>query len=272
MKEFSFKVLNPGGNKTALIFGNDYNEKEKKEINDYILRENTEVEQVGFLSLKEKKLEMAGGEFCVNASRCAIWEYLNGKEGTINLKVSGQKNILLGGIDKKGEVFVELKIEKNISDFLKKIKEYYLVNLDGIDFIVLDEIISKKYIKQLHEDENKAKQEIKEIMEKVKTNSLAIGVILLEKFNKKIKINPIVWVKKINTLYYETACGSGSIATAIYKNIFNNQKEFKIIQPSGYYINIELDFINNYMKKIIVSGKVIEDDESGRNIKKISIF
>ena len=106
----------------------------------------------------------------------------------------------------------------------------------------------------------------------VKTNSLAIGVILLEKFNKKIKINPIVWVKKINTLYYETACGSGSIATAIYKNIFNNQKEFKIIQPSGYYINIELDFINNYMKKIIVSGKVIEDDESGRNIKKISIF
>lgn len=75
-QEVTYKILNPGGNKTALVFGNDYREEEKKQINDQILQENQEVEQVGFLEQKEKKLEMAGGEFCVNATRCAIWQYL----------------------------------------------------------------------------------------------------------------------------------------------------------------------------------------------------
>lgn len=33
------------------------------------------VEQVGFLSNKTNRLEMAGGEFCMNATRCAVYEY-----------------------------------------------------------------------------------------------------------------------------------------------------------------------------------------------------
>ena len=83
-----YKVLNPGGNKTAIVFGNNYNKEERKIINTEILRNNKDVEQVGFISEKENKLEMAGGEFCVNATRCAIWEYLKGKRGKIRLEFS----------------------------------------------------------------------------------------------------------------------------------------------------------------------------------------
>lgn len=43
----------------------------------------------GFLSNKINRLEMAGGEFCINATRCAVYEYLGGKEGEIGLTVSG---------------------------------------------------------------------------------------------------------------------------------------------------------------------------------------
>lgn len=37
-KNFKYKILNPGGNKTALVIGNDYLNNEKKLINDAILK------------------------------------------------------------------------------------------------------------------------------------------------------------------------------------------------------------------------------------------
>lgn len=64
--DINYKILNPGGNKTAIVIGNKYSKKEKKQINDKILNQNLDVEQVGFIDAKENKLEMAGGEFCVN--------------------------------------------------------------------------------------------------------------------------------------------------------------------------------------------------------------
>lgn len=47
--------------------------------------------------IKERKLEMAGGEFCVNATRCAIWKYLNKTTGNILMQVSGCKELIEGG-------------------------------------------------------------------------------------------------------------------------------------------------------------------------------
>ena len=102
--DINYKILNPGGNKTAIIIGNQYNEKLKKEINDKILKENLDVEQVGFIDTKENKLEMAGGEFCANAARCAVWEYLGGKPGKIELNISGYKEKIKGGITKQKDV------------------------------------------------------------------------------------------------------------------------------------------------------------------------
>lgn len=68
-KSLNYKILNPGGNKTAIVIGNEYSNEDKKKINDKILEENSDVEQVGFISKKENKLEMAGGEFCMNRSK-----------------------------------------------------------------------------------------------------------------------------------------------------------------------------------------------------------
>ena len=125
----NFKILNPGGNKTALVIGDKYSDNQKSQINAKILKENPDVEQVGFIDTKENKLEMAGGEFCVNATRCAIWHYLNGQEGKIKLEVSGYKSKIIGGITKGKDVYVNMKINKKIdSIFIKKKCEiFYLI-------------------------------------------------------------------------------------------------------------------------------------------------
>lgn len=44
-----------------------------------------EVEQVGFLSNETNRLEMAGGEFCMNATRCAVYEYSKENEDSIEM-------------------------------------------------------------------------------------------------------------------------------------------------------------------------------------------
>lgn len=259
-KSLNYKILNPGGNKTAIVIGNKYSNEDKKKINDKILKENPDVEQVGFISKKENKLEMAGGEFCMNATRCAIWEYLKGNLGEIELNVSGCKEKISGGITKEKEVYVNMQINKKMSDIIEKNSKLNFVKLDGILLAIIDEENSKEYIEELKKDEEKAKSKLKEIMQTFETYEKALGIILLEKEKSKTKINPIIWVKTIDTLYYETACGSGSLATAIYKNYIEGIENLEIMQPSGYSININLNKKQEYIENAIITGKVIEEE------------
>lgn len=254
-----YKILNPGGNKTAIVIGNEYSKEEKKQINDSILNEISDVEQVGFIDTKENKLEMAGGEFCVNATRCAIWQYLEGKQGEIELVVSGCKNKIKGGITKEKIVYVDMQIDKKITDLIDIEGIFNLVKLDGILLAVVNEKDSKEFIRSLKEDENKSKKELKEIMSKFDTEEKALGIILLEKEETETKINPIIWVKEIDTLYYETACGSGSLATAIYKKYSEGIENMGVVQPSGYTINVNLYMQNDYIEKATILGKVIQE-------------
>lgn len=261
MKEIDikYKILNPGGNKTAIVIGNNYTDEEKEKINNKILRENRDIEQVGFINQNKYRLEMAGGEFCVNATRCAVWEYLKGIPGKIEIEVSGYKNKILGEIKKDKQVYINMPIKNKITNIIEIKEKFNLIKLDGILIIILDEEYSKEYIGKLKRDEEKTKLELKEIMKKIDTQEKAVGIILLEEQKEKIKINPIIWVKTIDTLYYETACGSGSLATAIYKNYTDNMQNLEVIQPSGYSIKIEINKEREYLENVIISGRVMEE-------------
>ncbi|MBR2704478.1 MAG: hypothetical protein IKE91_03315 [Clostridia bacterium] len=259
-KDINYKIVNPGGNITALVNGLEFSAKEREEINNRILEINKEVEQVGFIDYKQNRLEMAGGEFCMNATRCTIWELLKGKTGELSITVSGYKSSINGGI-KNNRVYANLKIEQDLSDLVNEEKEYSIVNLDGITLVVIDEDKSKESIKRLKEDENKAKDELKEFMKNIKTDEKAVGVILLEKENNKLKINPVIWVKEIDTLYYESACGSGSLAAAIYKYTKSKTEDISIMQPSGYSIDIELDAKDEYIFGACVTGEIVSVEE-----------
>lgn len=257
--EFEYKILNPGGNKTALINGCEYTNYQKKLINKMIMDKYSQVEQVGFLSNKINRLEMAGGEFCMNAARCAVYEYSKGNKDKIQISVSGTNKKLLGRVLNDNIVEIKLDICKNIDDLIEVKNDFTCVKIDGILIAVLDEEKSKKYIQKLRENEKIAKNEIKQLMIKeIDSEEKAIGIMLLENVSNKIKINPIVWVKEIDTVFYETACGSGSLGTAIYNYFKNKEKKIELIQPSGYCINIELDTKEKYIEHALVSGIVEE--------------
>lgn len=271
----NYKVYNPGGNKTALVENTNYTNEEKKKINDYILNKEKDVEQVGFVGIDSdgiNYLEMAGKEFCINATRCAIYKILNGNPGKTKLKVSGAEDIIEGKIDEETkEVVVNLKINKKLENMvIEPQKDLKLVNLDGISLVVASEEWSRKYIKKLIENENLAKNEIKEFLKNLAENIVkegkeisneALGLILLENDDRKIKINPVIWVKSIDTVYYETSCGSGSIASCIYKYLETNKKDYEIFQVSGNFLKIKLDIDEeNKIKKVIVSGNVEIDE------------
>lgn len=254
--KINFKILNPGGNKTALVHGIDYSSKQKSIINNSIMEKFPDVEQVGFISDKETRLEMAGGEFCLNASRCAIYEY--SKNGNVvKLKVSGMDKTIIGKTIGKNEVELMIDISKDRNKLMKRQDKYWSINIDGILIVVVND--AKEYINKLKQDESKAKQEIKQLMmEEFNTKEKAIGMMFLENEPNGIKINPVVWVKDIDTTFYETACGSGSLGTAIYNYYINGEDSINIIQPSGYRINIRLNTSGQTINSAQIRGIVEE--------------
>ena len=83
---------NPSGNITALVIGDKYTQKERKQINNEIMKYDKKIEQVGFLSDYKNKITMAGGEFCGNATRCAALYYLNkNKYNETNIEINKLK-------------------------------------------------------------------------------------------------------------------------------------------------------------------------------------
>ena len=144
-------------------------------------------------------------------------------------------------------------------EIVEKIKDgMYKVNMKGMTSIVISEANAKKYL----ENKQSIKEETMQLIKDLKLeNSEAVGVMYLETIDNKLKINPVVWVKEINTLFYETACGSGTTATAIVKSYLEkNDVSIDILQPSGYVINATITGINENNLKAVISGVVITDN------------
>ena len=200
--KIKYKVYNPAGNITALVIGDNYSLEERKIINNKIMEEDSRIEQVGFVSETEKRLTMAGGEFCGNATRCAIL-YYDTKE---NESIMINNKIIKGGKE-EDNIWCEIPVDKYKFSIIEK--DIYKVELEGITMIIVKEKISKNYLSK------NLKEEGMKIINKYKILDDAVGVIFLEKENSKFKIYPLVWVKNIVTVFLENACGSGTIATSI---------------------------------------------------------
>lgn len=262
-KQVEYMNFIPGGNKTALVLNNDYSDSDMKLINDEILSKDATIEQVGFLNNKGKyELKMAGGEFCGNATRSAVFYYLKGNAGKLKIKVNS-KDIIEAEVSQNKEVICEMPIIKNSKQVKKLDDDIYMVKLNGMTSIIVEENLSKKY---LSDKENLKNIGMKFIEKYNLKDREAVGVIFLENENG-LKIHPIVWVKKIDTLFYETACGSGTIATAMVKTFISGQNQIlEILQPSGMIIKSNTKIKNNIIYKASISGQVKSDFQVKRLI------
>lgn len=262
---YKYKIYIPSGNPTALVIGIEYDLKRRKQINDEIMQKYDFVEQVGFINPNKPELLMAGGEFCGNATRCAVSYYLKNQPGKIKIKVSGVRNKLNAGIDKNNNVWVDMPIIKgDYQKFIKVINDTSsIIKMHGITHIVMETgDINKKY------NEKELKKYAFNLLKQEKLlNRSAAGVIFANKIDKKnIAIYPVVYVSEINTLFYETACGSGTTALAIYDSMKEkNSVNINVLQPSGMIINVKTEFNNQKIDNVRISGKVNEYREGDNN-------
>jgi len=69
----------------------------------------------------------------------------------------------------------------------------------------------------------------------------------------------VVWVKETNSVYYETACGSGTVAVGMFL-AFSQRKDFSgfVRQPSGESIlaEVKFDIAKNEFKSSWIGGCV----------------
>lgn len=246
--KIKYKVYNPAGNITALVIGDNYNLKERRIINNKIMEEDPRIEQVGFVSESEKRLTMAGGEFCGNATRCAIMYYDIKEKDSVMIN-----NLVINGGKEKDIIWCEIPVDKYKFSIIEK--DIYKLELEGITMIIVKENLSKKYLSK------NLKEEGMKIINRYKVIDDAVGVIFLER-TEGFKIYPVVWVRDIDTVFLENACGSGTIATSMVEAIVDNKNNiYQIIQPSGEILETDIRIKNGIVRKAILKGKIYEEKE-----------
>jgi ribosomal protein S18 acetylase RimI-like enzyme len=265
--DYDFTVIRPGGNDTCLVVVDENmpQQDERGWINNSIQETYPNVEQVGFVNLDPANpaLTMAGGEFCGNATRSTAWLALKGKPGEIRIQVSGVKGKLKAGVTNLGEAYAQMPIYPDLSRIISdpESPRNFIVEMEGITHYV-DFDINK--IKGLSKEEIKKKARA-EMAQRGLDQGLACGIIYSEQVNGSWVIEPVVLVvnaggENKESLYYETACGSGTTALGLVLALKSKEsiKDVPIIQPSGMMIKISVDFNGRSFQYAQIQGDIEE--------------
>ena len=251
-------ILKPAGNDTALVEGIPA-KTDRKKINDKIMELFPNVEQVGFYDLKNSKLEMAGGEFCGNATRSFAYLALNGKKDQGYFKISGTTSKLKAGVKTPNTSFAQMPIFASFNKVEQISINIWRVEIKGITHLITP--LSDW-------DEDDLKSEGKKLLKKYRLleTSPAAGVMFYSELKKdSYKIDPIVWVRDLKTLFYETACASGTTAFGlmIAKQKNESIKDLKILQPSDQFLSVSISVKDQEFEDAYIEGpiKVLEESE-----------
>lgn len=175
---------------------------------------------------------MAGGEFCGNAARAAALLLAPGG-GTVAFSLSGFTGLVaatvtaLGGRDYEvSATFPGLTAPVRALG-LRPEGPAALVDLGGIVHIVLIAPFPRaaKVYRAQH---------CRLCRDLALTDRAAVGVIWCERAGENLTLHPLVWVRALDSFFYESACGSGTIAAAAVLGSGAYR------QPSGQAIVAEL--------------------------------
>jgi len=238
MRNSRFIITAAGGNGTAIdvidrpLLRTEYATRGKE------LGEQTEslgAEQAGFLIPSERHLEMAGGEFCGNASRsAAVLLSEMGKVKNVSFTVSGFAGLVSADVESLGDNKFDVICRfSGLSTATRNIvledgSSATLVDLGGIVHVVVEKPLPS---------ENEYRKQHKKITEFFcLSNRGAVGVIwITRQQNSSVLIHPVVWVRDVDTFFYEQSCGSGSIAVSKVTGLK------AIVQPTGQTIFVAID-------------------------------
>lgn len=252
MESLRVLAVNPAGNKTVFVL-DSISRNNYASIGAKILsHQSIDAEQVGFIKPPINggvgRLEMCGMEFCGNASR-SFALHLAKKMGILG---ESKISIETSGVDTLLEVKVNTLTSYTQIDMPLPLKiETFLV--DNIEFPVVF------FNGIIHGVVMNYKADI-DIFNKIKNHLAkcydppAIGVMFYNTSDEFI--TPIVWVKEVNSTFYEGSCGSGSAAVAAILSQSNDSfKNYSFNQPEGR-LDIGISRNSIGIKQISLMGDV----------------
>lgn len=190
------------------------------------------VEQCGFLVLgPENHFEMSGGEFCGNAARSvALLISQIDKKSEVSFTMSGYSGTVKATISNNANKTPTVKCIFTDLDYSMMRKSFTdenvtIVDLGGIVHVIFSSAFPLDSYEKMH-------RSVVDVLDF--SGRSAVGVVWLKSDNDRIAIDPVVWVRAVDTFYYETSCGSASIAVAI----MSNKSLVDIYQPSGQSISV----------------------------------
>lgn len=252
-----YSIYYPGGNTTALVEGMNFDQKTRRVINDLIMQVEPDVEQVGFYSCKKQlELQMAGGEFCGNAARSVAMTQYTGQSFASTLLVSGLSRPIKVGVDDSGLAWSEVPVTTGLEPIQKISETMSQISLEGITHVV---VLVPTLANVLSAQPTTIKRNAYQVLEQLGLtgSESAAGVIYVETSKRVSSILPVVWVRDIQTLFVETACGSGSMAVALQQAVNQNKSlSVQINQPSGEQIEATVTIENQQIVRTTIRGAV----------------
>ncbi len=240
--EIHYSILDPTGNITALVESPVW-ASERQAAAAAIMQRHDDVEQAGFLSPAGEDglpaLEMAGGEFCGNATMCAASLLaLRGLYGdTVSLRVSGAKQPVEVKLCRTGDnsFRAELKmppaieIREHMFAFAGLRGRLPLVRMEGISHLVVE---TRSPFFALLNDPEAAERAVKTFCAELSADGL--GLLFLEGEGKERRMTPLVYIPGSGTVFWENSCASGSAALGMYLAAGNTAPtELSLREPGG---------------------------------------
>lgn len=261
LDNINYIVFDPSKNITALITSK-VDSSSYVEVSKKIMEKEPAVEQVGFLTYDsglDISLRMAGGEFCGNATMCAaIYCAMKNELSSATVKVK------VFGIDENINVEVKKISDGEWEGIVKMPKALEIRNVtfeDGKTLpVVFYSSIAHVIILDDGDLQSKPNKEAAESIIKECCDFLKIPALGIMHFNSKdSNLVPLVYVKAVDTLFWENSCASGTTAVGAWlfnrDNAANGKKCgcIDVKQPSKAILTIS----SGENGSIYLKGKVL---------------
>lgn len=267
----SYVKINPAENMTIFVLDKVNRQLHKSVANRLMDYNSLHGEQVGFIeepeslqgkSLKTKRLQMMGGEFCGNATR-SLAAYLVFKDDLIVKKIEDKFYVILEVSGLNHLISCEVRITEKDNLFYSKIDmphptdiRGFTVEVDGkrvsgkrVDFLGITHFIVD--IKEV-EDREKLFSTIKSQMDQEDYD--AFGIMYYD-YREEFLI-PLVYVKNTDTMYWERSCASGTTALVISLAQEDKNSIIKKIKQPGGELVVEIECKGENITKVRIDGLV----------------